>query len=114
MIDAYGAALDFGYEVHVGDVNVEYWMNDLVPNVSILDYLLGNTNYVVPDMASFNADTNNAGVDGWGYSNPVKAFTQDPLLSWSLLDYLNKDGSFQASGSYAFIPLVNDNIPANQ
>ena len=114
VIAEHGAALEFGWEYIVGNVGVEYYMSDLVPNVSILDYLTDKTDYVVPDFIKFNADENNAGIQGWAQTNAESIYTEDPFLKWSLFDHLNKDGSMTNYGSYAFIPLVNDNIPELQ
>ena len=114
VIGENGAALEFGYEYSIGKVGVEYYMSDLVPNVSILDYINGDTDFIVPDFIKFNADENNAGNQGWAQTAEFPVFTEDPFLKWSLLDHLNKDESIKSYGSYAFIPLVNDNIPKLQ
>ena len=114
VIDAYGAALEFGWEYTLGDVQVEYYMNDLVPSVSIMDYISGKSKYIVPDFPTINAVTNNGGVNGWGDSASFFQYTADPVLSWSLFDQLNTDGSMMKQGSFAFIPLVNDNVASLQ
>ena len=114
VIEEYGAALEFGYIYFLGNIGLEYYMSDLVPNVSILDYINGDTDFIVPDFIKFNADENNAGNQGWAQTAEFPVFTEDPFLKWSLLDHLNKDESIKSYGSYAFIPLVNDNIPKLQ
>jgi hypothetical protein len=114
IIDAYGAAIEFGWEYVLGNVQVEYYMNDLVPSVSIMDYISGTTDFIVPDFPTINAVTNNGGVTGWGDSASQFQYTADPVLSWSLFDQLNTDGSMMNQGSFAFIPLVNDNIVSLQ
>jgi hypothetical protein len=111
VIEEHGAALEFGYEFLIGNIDVEYYSGYLAPTVSILDYLTDETDFIVPDFVKFNADDNNAGIQGWEMTGTT---TEDPYLKWSLLDHLNKDGSMKTYGSYAFIPLVNDNIPQLQ
>ena len=114
VIAEHGAALEFGWEYAIGNVGVEYYMSDLVPKVSILDYLTDKTDYIAPDFIKFNADENNAGIQGWSETNAESIYSEDPFLKWSLFDHLNQDGSMTNYGSYAFIPLVNDNIPKLQ
>ena len=112
IIDAYGAAIEFGWEYALGDVQVEYWYSNLVPGVSILDYLMDTTDFIVPDFPKFDAKI--AAQQGWAQSAGDAAFTADPLLSWSLFEQINEDGSMNNYGSFAFIPLLNDNISTLQ
>ena len=41
--------IDAGYSFTIGDVQVYYYINYLFPKVSILDYLTGNSNSLIPD-----------------------------------------------------------------
>jgi hypothetical protein len=40
--------INAGYEYTIGDVQVYYYINNLMPRISILDYLLGDTNSLIP------------------------------------------------------------------
>jgi hypothetical protein len=91
VIDAYGAAIEFGWEYVLGDVQVETWYSNLVPGISIYDYLMDTTDYIVPDFPKFDATLTSQ--KGWAQSAADLSFNADPILSWSFFEQLNQDGS---------------------
>jgi hypothetical protein len=76
--------LDFGYEVVIGDLQLYYFRNDLVPSISLLDYILGATNTIYPTTI-FDASTNK----GWAWSeNSKDTWISDPVVKFNLADYI--------------------------
>jgi hypothetical protein len=40
--------IDAGYSFNIGDVQLYYYINNLTPKVSILDYITGDSNFLIP------------------------------------------------------------------
>lgn len=95
-----------GYSFTLGDVQVYYYINNLLPKVSILDYLLGDTSSLVPSdvttatTANSLLGNNPAGYD-WAADHTL-AWTADPYLNFNLGDWINEntDVSLTTAGDY--------------
>ena len=69
------ATIDVGYNMNIGDVELQYSLNDLLPSVSLLDYINddSDTLYVgvlsAYDAAALLDSLNTDSVpDGWGWT----------------------------------------------
>ena len=98
IIDEFGVALDFGYEINLGEFHLFYYFNELVPKVSLSDLVLaGSTSASYPSLPAANYNTNIAGVSGWDWNIPntpqQNAFFEEPFFAFNLLDYLNDEGT---------------------
>ena len=92
LVDA-AAALDFGYEVTTGDVGVSYFMNSLVPKVSLADLALGTSTTAIPEALGTTFASNAAGAKGWDWNvDNNGAWVEEPFLKFNLLEWLISEG----------------------
>ena len=68
IVDEFAAAIDFGYELHTGKVGVQYYMNRLVPKVSLSDLALGASSVSYPAAQGTTFASNANGVNGWDWN----------------------------------------------
>ena len=111
IVDEFAAALDFGYEAQAGKVAVLYYINSLVPKVSLADLALGTSTVAVPAAPGTTFASNAAGVDGWDWNVDANGvFVEEPYLNFDLLEWLNSEGKieFVNYASYLMIPLVGE------
>lgn len=84
-----------GYSFTVGDVQVYYYINNLFPKVSILDYLLGTTSDLIPgDITTSTFAASSLGSVPFGYDWNVDrnyAWNSDPYLNFNLGDWINEN-----------------------
>lgn len=96
-VDEFAAAIDFGYELHTGETSVSYYLNSLVPKVSLLDVAIsGSTTYLpaTPGDATANA----AGINGWDWNvDANNAWVAEPYFSFDLLQWLIDEGKVDLS-----------------
>jgi hypothetical protein len=111
IVDAPAAALDFGYELHTGEIAVLYYLNSLVPKVSLLDLALGTKSYGLPAVPGTTTTANAAGVDGWDWNvDANEQLVEEPFLKFDLLQWLADEGKIEVDpyASYLMIPLVGE------
>lgn len=111
IVDEFAAALDFGYELHTGEIAAQYYMNSLVPKVSLSDFALGASSVAFPEQPGTTFASNANGVNGWDWNNDrTYAWVEEPFLEFDLLDYLITEGTVEIDNyaSYLMIPLVGD------
>ena len=84
-----------GYTFTIGDVQVYYYINNLTPKVSILDYITSTTNSLIPGNP-FDATTvasllgsNPFGWD-WNVDNNGN-WNADPYLNFNLGNWINEN-----------------------
>jgi len=110
LVDA-AAAFDFGYEVSSGEIGVQYYMNSLVPKVSLADLALGTSTTAFPEALGNTFASNAAGANGWDWNvEPNGAFVEEPFLKFNLLEWLISEGrvDFVQYASYLMVPLVGE------
>ena len=84
-----------GYTFTIGDVQVYYYINNLNPKVSILDYITSTTNSLIPgnpfDATTFASllGSNPFGWD-WNVDNNGN-WNADPYLNFNLGDWINEN-----------------------
>jgi hypothetical protein len=111
IVDEFAAAIDFGYELHTGEVAVNYFMNSLMPKVSLADLALGTSTVAYPGAPGSTYASNAAGVDGWEWNvDNNGAWVEEPFLKFDLLEWLNTEGKVEIDNyaSYLLIPLVGE------
>jgi len=94
--------IDAGYSFTIGDVQVYYYINNLFPKVSIIDYLTGDSNSLLPGditTTTFSSATP-SGFD-WNYDRNY-AWNADPFCNFNLGDWINEntDIVLNTEGSY--------------
>jgi len=87
--------IDAGYSFTIGDVQVYYYINNLFPKVSIIDYLTGTTNSLLPGDITTSTFTNSAlgtGPSGfdWNYDRNY-AWNADPFCKFNLGDWISEN-----------------------
>lgn len=85
--------INAGYEYTIGDVEVNYYINNLMPKISILDYLLGDTNSLIPgDLSQSTLANIDAGIYPFGYDwNTDYPWVKDPYLKFNLGEWINQN-----------------------
>ena len=84
-----------GYTFTIGDVQVYYYINNLNPKVSILDYITSTTNSLIPgnpfDATTFASmlGSNPFGWD-WNVDNNGN-WNADPYLNFNLGNWINEN-----------------------
>ncbi len=96
-----------GYDFTIGDVQIYYYINNLVPKVSILDYLLGETPSLLPGDITQSTLWNFAGFGIYPFGNAWNldqnyAWNADPYLHFNLGEWINEntDLSLITEGDY--------------
>lgn len=107
----FAAAIDSGYELHTGEIQVSYYINSLVPKVSLSDYESGTLEIPLPWAPGTTFASNAGGVNGrdWNVDPNGQRFP-DPFLSFDLLDWLIKEYKVRVINynSFHFFPIVGD------
>ena len=91
-----------GYDFTIGDVQVYYYINNLYPKVSLLDYILGTASSLLPgDFSTVSFNNPPTGFD-WNNDFTAKPYTADPYLAFNLGDWINENTDFTLlqDGSY--------------
>ena len=105
------STIDIGYDLTLGDVQLYTYNTDLVPSISLMDYIKDTSSPLYPsslsgiDAAALNVDlASYTAPSGWTWSNeyPVGTWNTDPYANWNLADWLNEntDTVINASGNY--------------
>ena len=111
IVDEFAAAVDFGYELHTGEVAVLYYMNSLMPKVSLADVALSGSKITYPAAPGSTFASNALGVAGWDWNvDANNAWVEEPFLQFDLLDWLINEGKVEIDNyaSYLLIPLVGE------
>ena len=84
-----------GYTFTIGDVQVYYYINNLNPKVSILDYITSTTSSLIPgDLLSATTIASLAGnlPFGWDWNVDNNGnWNADPYLNFNLGDWINEN-----------------------
>lgn len=99
-----------GYELHAGEVQVQYAFSNLLPKVSLLDVLINNGE-ILPSKPSLNVETPTLSThDGWEYVAEIGDLKDDPFLKFNLLEYLitESGSSFQTENYFVGLDFVGD------
>jgi hypothetical protein len=103
--------LDVGYYINLLDISYFYYLNNLIPQVSILDWITKGSTQYYPSLpaASYTTNTNN-GVGGWDWNiRNDDAWVTDPFFTWNLGNYLtNNFDNVNLQGSYFNIDFFQD------
>jgi hypothetical protein len=88
------AAVDLGYSLTLGDISTHYYINSLLPKVSILDmiYPAPGSGIYYPALPAFTVSGNANGVKGWDWNADQNgAWTADPYFKFNLGDFINSN-----------------------
>ena len=84
-----------GYDFNIGDVQVYYYINNLNPKVSILDYITSTTSSLIPgDLLSATTVASLAGnlPFGWDWNVDNNGnWNADPYLNFNLGNWINEN-----------------------
>lgn len=95
--------INAGYDFTIGDVQVYYYINNLFPKVSILDYLLDNTLSLLPGDITTSTYSSASAPSGYDWNvDRNYAWNADPYLAFNLGDWIseNTDFTILADGDY--------------
>ncbi len=96
-VDEFAAAIDFGYELHTGETSVSYYLNSLVPKVSLLDVAISGSTTYLPGTPG-DATANAGGINGWDWNvDANNAWVAEPYFSFDLLQWLIDEGKVDLS-----------------
>jgi hypothetical protein len=118
------ATIDIGYNMNIGDVELQYSFTDLVPSVSLLDYINDESDALYPSNIYASDAYSILGVSsafdaakllltfaaggapkGWGWtqsSQEASDYTSDPYATFNLGDWINENTNtvITTEGSY--------------
>jgi hypothetical protein len=100
--------INAGYDMTIGDVQLYYYLNHILPKVSIIDYLVDSVNNgLFPSNQAFSwtyAQTLLQQVPaGWDWiTDANKAWIAEPYLKFNLGDWINENTQYTiiTSGDY--------------
>jgi hypothetical protein len=97
------ANIDLGYSLTLFDISTYYYLNTLLPKVSILDIFTSGSKVYYPTLPS-DYTANAAGVSGWDWNiDKNGAWSSDPYFKFNLGDFVNNNiegFSIPTSGSF--------------
>ena len=101
---------EMGYSLAVGNVQLQYAPSTILPDVSILDFILGNGPIVPTNVFNIPTDINDRTDAGWDYSSDIGDLKDDPYLYFDFLDWLLEfiQSPIGADGSYFTIDIFGD------
>jgi hypothetical protein len=101
---------EMGYELEVGDVQLQYAPSTLFPQVSILDFILGKGDILPSNIFKSVADINARTDAGWEYMSEIGDLKDDPYLYFSLLEFIFEaiQSPIDTAGAYFTIDLAGD------
>jgi hypothetical protein len=118
------ATIDIGYNMNIGDVELQYSFTDLVPSVSLLDYINDESDTLYPSNIYASDAFTILGVSsaydaakllltqaakgapkGWGWTQSIEeqlVYTSDPYATFNLGDWINENTNtvITTEGSY--------------
>jgi hypothetical protein len=100
-----------GYELHAGEVQLQYVFSNFLPKVSLFDALFdGKSALPVNILTETVTDINERESAGWIYTSEKEAFKDDPYIKFNLLEYiLSYAGtSFKPQNQYFNIDIIGD------
>jgi hypothetical protein len=109
--DALNIFTQMGYELHAGEVQLQYVFSNFLPKVSLYDALFDGKSALPANILTETVtDINERESAGWNYTSEKEAFKDDPYLKFSLLEYiLSYAGtSFKPQNNYFNIDIIGD------
>ena len=103
--------IDAGYSFTIGDVQVYYYINNLMPKVSLIDYLTGASSNLIPGDISTSTYFNSAlgsvpaGFD-WNYDHNM-AWNADPFCKFNLGDWISENTDVVLITEGSFIETID-------
>jgi len=110
------ATVDIGYDMTLGDVQLYYNFDELLPKISLLDYMRGTSDLLVPPKLEVPSNPFLAMMyklalllhiapPGWAWSQeymPATGWVEDPYANFNLGDWMNKntETAITTSGNY--------------
>ena len=100
--------INAGYDMTIGGVQVYYYLNHILPKVSILDFILDSANSkILPSADAFSWTWAQTAAQqlpaGWDWITDANdAWIAEPYLAFNLGDWLNENTDFtlNTSGDY--------------
>jgi hypothetical protein len=78
-----------GYELHAGEVQLQYVFSNFLPKVSLYDFLFdGAEPLPVNALTETITDINDRTDAGWDYSSAKEDFKDDPYFNFNALEYI--------------------------
>jgi len=101
---------EMGYELSFGDIQFQYAPSTLLPQVSILDFILGNGDLLPSNIFQAVADINARTDAGWEYMSDIGDLKDDPYLNFNLLDFILDaiESPIESAGPYFTLDFVGD------
>jgi len=99
--------IDAGYSFTIGDVQVYYYYNNLLPRVSLLDLITGDSNSFLP--GNILATTfSSASPSGWDWlADRNYAWTAEPYLKFNLGDWISENTDVVLITEGSFIETID-------
>ena len=96
--------INAGYSFTIGDVQVYYYINNLFPKVSLLDYITGDSTFILPGDITTSSASDASPPNGfdWNVDRNAAVYNADPFLNFNLGDWIseNTDISIITSGDF--------------
>lgn len=104
-----------GYELSLGSVQLQYAPSTILPDVSLLDFILGNGPIIPSNVFNYPTDINARDDAGWDYSQDIGDLKDDPYLYFDLLEWLldTLQAPIGADGAYFTVDLLGDHTLLN-
>jgi hypothetical protein len=99
--------IDAGYSFTIGDVQLYYYYSNLLPNISILDYITGDSNSLIPD--DLFTTTLSATPFGWDWNNDPSniEWVAEPYLKFNLGDWISENTDVVLNTEGSFIETID-------
>ena len=80
---------EIGYELHAGEVQLQYVFSNFLPSVSLYDVLFDNAQPLpVNPLTETVTDINDRTDAGWHYSSGKEDFKDDPYFKFNALEFI--------------------------
>jgi hypothetical protein len=101
--------INAGYSFTIGDVQVYYYINNLFPKVSLLDYITGDSNFLIPGDITTSSASNVAPPNGfdWNVDRVAAVYNADPFLNFNLGDWISENTDIMLITSGDFIEPID-------
>ena len=104
-----------GYELALGNVQFQYNPRTILPQISILDFILGEGDLIPSNVFNYPIDINDRSDKGWEYNSDQGSLKDDPYLKFDFLAWLLEyiQSPFSADGAYLTIDIFGDHTTLN-
>jgi hypothetical protein len=101
--------INAGYSFTIGDVQVYYYINNLFPKVSLLDYITGDSSFLIPGDITTSSASNVAPPNGfdWNVDRVAAVYNADPFLNFNLGDWISENTDIMLITSGDFIEPID-------